>query len=58
VRADDTVRDARLGSDRDSLIEELKAERQAAAKAAVEASQEAEAAAWLEAKRASEAGAA
>jgi hypothetical protein len=58
VSEDDTVRDARLGSDRDSLIEELKAERQAAAKAAVEASQEAEAAAWLEAKRASEAGAA
>ena len=44
-----------LGSDRDALIEELRAEREAAAKAASEAAQEAEAAAWIEAKRASEA---
>ncbi len=44
-----------LGSDRDALIEELRAERQAAAKAASQAAQEAEAAAWIEAKRASEA---
>ena len=42
-------------SDRDRLIEELRAERDANEKAAVEAAQEAEAAAWLEAKRASEA---
>jgi hypothetical protein len=54
---DDSVRDQRIGSDKDALIEELKAERVAAAKAAVEAAQEAEAAAWLEARRASEAGA-
>jgi hypothetical protein len=54
---DDNVRDQRIGSDKDALIEELKAERVAAAKAAVEAAQEAEAAAWLEARRASEAGA-
>ncbi|MBD3729998.1 MAG: DUF1013 domain-containing protein [Sphingomonadales bacterium] len=44
------------GSDKEKLIEELRAEREAAAKAAVEAAQEAEAAAWLEAKRAAEAG--
>lgn len=42
--------------DREALIEELKAERLAAAKAAAEAAQEAEAEAWLVAKRASEAG--
>ena len=42
--------------DRALLIEELRAERDAAAKAAVEAAQEAEAEAWLEAKRAAEAG--
>ena len=41
--------------DREALIEELKAERQAAVKAAAEAAQEAEAEAWLEAKRAAEA---
>lgn len=41
-------------SDRDKLIEELRAERDANEKAATEAAQEAEAAAWLEAKRASE----
>ena len=46
-----------LGSadDKLALIEELRAEREAAAKAAVEAAQEAEAEAWLEAKRAAEA---
>ena len=44
-----------LGNDREALIEELRAERTAAAKAASEAAQEAEAAAWIEAKRASEA---
>ena len=47
--------DARLGDDRASLIEELRAEREASVKAAGEAAQEAEAAAWLEAKRAAEA---
>ena len=41
-------------SDREKLIEELRAERDANEKAAAEAAQEAEAAAWLEAKRASE----
>lgn len=47
--------DVRLGDDREALIEELRAEREAAAKAASQAAQEAEAAAWLEAKRAAEA---
>ncbi len=47
--------DLRLGEDRESLIEELRAEREVAVKAAGEAAQEAEAAAWLEAKRAAEA---
>lgn len=41
-------------SDRQKLIDELRAERDANVKAAAEAAQEAEAAAWLEAKRASE----
>ena len=47
-----------IGESRDErarLIEELRAERDAAAKAAVEAAQEAEAEAWLVAKRAAEA---
>ncbi|WP_284123850.1 DUF1013 domain-containing protein [Parerythrobacter aestuarii] len=43
-------------SDKEKLIEELRAEREAAEKAASEAAQEAEAAAWLENKRAEEAG--
>ncbi len=43
------------GNDREKLIEELRAEREASSKAAAEAAQEAEAAAWLEAKRAGEA---
>ncbi len=47
--------DSRLGDDREALIEELRAEREAATKLASEAAQEAEAAAWLEAKRAAEA---
>ncbi len=47
--------DARLGDDRTALIEELRAERDAAVKVAADAAQEAEAAAWLEAKRAAEA---
>lgn len=46
--------DPRGASDREKLIEELRAERDANEKAAAEAAQEAEAAAWLEAKRASE----
>ena len=46
--------DARLGDDREALIEELRAEREASVKAAGEAAQAAEAAAWLEAKRTSE----
>ncbi len=46
--------DPRGSSDRERLIEELRAERTANEKAAAEAAQEAEAAAWLEAKRASE----
>ncbi|HKX79731.1 MAG TPA: DUF1013 domain-containing protein [Novosphingobium sp.] len=53
--ADDGRADQRLGDDREALIEELRAEREAAVKAASEAAQEAEAAAWLEAKRAAEA---
>ena len=51
----DEEADQRLGDDREALIEELRAERVAAVKAAGEAAQEAEAAAWLEAKRAAEA---
>jgi hypothetical protein len=47
--------DDRLGDDREALIEELRAERDAATKAASDVAQEAEAAAWLEAKRAAEA---
>jgi uncharacterized protein len=47
--------DQRLGDDREALIVELRAEREAATKAAGEAAQEAEAQAWLEAKRAAEA---
>ena len=46
--------DGRIGGDREALIEELRAEREAAKKDASEAAQEAEAAAWLEAKRAEE----
>lgn len=42
------------GTDRDKLIAELRAEREANEKAAAEAAQEAEAAAWLEARRAAE----
>jgi hypothetical protein len=52
--ADEAVAESR--DDRALLIEELRAERDAAAKAAVEAAQEAEAETWLAAKRAAEAG--
>ena len=51
----DGLDDVRLGDDREALIEELRAERDAQTKVAGEAAQEAEAAAWLEAKRAAEA---
>ncbi|MBV1917421.1 MAG: DUF1013 domain-containing protein, partial [Sphingomonadaceae bacterium] len=51
---DDAVSETDIGDDREALIEELRAEREAAVKAAGEAAQEAEAAAWLEAKRAAE----
>lgn len=52
----DEVAPVEAGSDKERLIEELRAEREASVKAAAEAAQEAEAAAWLEAKRAGEAG--
>ena len=52
IAEDDAARDARLGDDREALIEELRAERDANAKVAADAAQEAEAAAWLEARRA------
>ncbi|MEJ2409157.1 MAG: DUF1013 domain-containing protein [Novosphingobium sp.] len=52
---DEIPGDERLVDDREALIEELRAEREAAVKAASQAAQEAEAAAWLEAKRAAEA---
>ncbi len=51
---DAEIQPAAQGDEREALIEELRAEREAAAKAAEEAAQEAEAAAWLEAKRAAE----
>ena len=51
----DGLDDVRLGDDREALIVELRAEREAATKAAGDAAQEAEAAAWLEAKRTAEA---
>ena len=55
--ADDDAEEAVAESrdDRAMLIEELRAERDAAAKAAVEAAQEAEAETWLAARRAAEA---
>jgi len=52
---DDGQDDVRIGEDREALIEELRAERDAQARAVNEAAQEAEVAAWLEAKRAAEA---
>lgn len=48
---DEAIAPADGGSDRERLIEELRAERDANEKAATEAVQEAEAAAWLEARR-------
>ena len=55
--SDEVADDGRLGDDRVALIEELRAEREAASKAAAQAAQEAEVEAWLEAKRAAEAAA-
>jgi uncharacterized protein len=52
---DEAADDSRLVDDRVALIEELRAERDAAHKVAGQAAQEAEAAAWLLAKRAAEA---
>jgi hypothetical protein len=52
IEEDEAASNLRLGNDRDALIEELRAEREAHAKAASQAAQEAEAAAWLEARRA------
>lgn len=52
--ADEQVVEPRGTGDRERLIEELRAERTANVKAAADAAQESEAAAWLEAKRASE----
>ena len=50
IEEDDTASNLRLGTDREALIEELRAEREAQVKAASQAAQEAEAAAWLEAR--------
>lgn len=52
---EDEAAPVETGSDREKLIEELRAERDANAKAAAEAAQEAEAEEWLLAKRAAEA---
>ncbi len=54
IPAEEAADDNRGAGDRERLIEELRAERSANEKAAAEAAQEAEAAAWLEARRASE----
>jgi len=55
ISEDEEANVVRLGNDREALIEELRAERDATTKAANEAAQEAEVAAWLAAKRAAEA---
>jgi hypothetical protein len=55
IEEDESANNERLTDDREALIEELRAERQATIKAASDAAQEAEVAAWLEAKRAAEA---
>jgi len=49
---DAEINDTRLGSDREALLEELRAERHAQTRVAAEAAQEAEAAAWLAQRRA------
>jgi hypothetical protein len=51
---DQAANDVRGANDRERLLEELRTERDTNQKAAAQAAQEAEAAAWLEAKRASE----
>ena len=48
----DVIPDSKLVDDKQALIDELKREREDAARAAVEAAQEAEAEAWLAARRA------
>ena len=55
LTGEDVAVSADMDDDREKLIEELRAERVEAGKAAAEAAQEAEAAEWLEKKRASEA---
>ena len=55
IAEDDGAANARLGDDRQALLEELRAERDAHSRASNEAAQEAEVAAWLAAKRAAEA---
>lgn len=52
IEEDEVASNLRLGNDREALIEELRAEREAHVKAASRAAQEAEAAAWLEARKA------
>ena len=49
---DEAASNLRLGNDRDALIEELRAEREVNTRAAAEAAQESEAAAWLLARKA------
>ena len=55
IAEDDAAANARLGDDRQALLDELRAERDATSRAASEAAQEAEVANWLAAKRAAEA---
>ncbi len=55
IAEDDGAANARLGDDRQALLEELRAERDAHSRTSNEAAQEAEVAAWLAAKRAAEA---
>lgn len=49
---DEAASNLRLGNDRDALIEELRAEREVNTRAAADAAQESEAAAWLLARKA------
>ena len=55
IAEDDAAATARLGDDRQALLDELRAEREAHIRVASEAAQEAEVANWLAAKRAAEA---
>ncbi len=52
---EEVVDEGRIGNEREALIEQLRAERESAVKAASDAAQEAEVQAWLDAKRAAEA---